>query len=114
MVRYPGVLYPVTVITGALLLLLCGIRGLLALISPAASARSKPSLGLAFPRAKACKGCHERVFEEWEASPYFLETVEALATQGKEDPVFNPIPLAIQQLSVLLDWLRPAPYKSAT
>jgi len=49
--------------------------------------------GTSFPRAKACKGCHERVFEEWEASPYFLETVEALATQGKEDPVFNLIPL---------------------
>ncbi len=43
------------------------------------------------------------VFEEWEASPYFLETVEALATQGKEDPVFNPIPLAAQQLNVPLD-----------
>ena len=43
------------------------------------------------------------VFEEWEASPYFLETVEALATQGKEDPVFNPIPLAALQVNVPLD-----------
>ncbi len=42
------------------------------------------------------------VFEEWDASPYFLEIVEALATQGKEDPVFNPIPLAAQHLNVPL------------
>ncbi|MFQ5932769.1 MAG: multiheme c-type cytochrome [Nitrospiraceae bacterium] len=70
MVRYPRILHPATIIAGTLLLLLCGIWGLLALISPAASAESKPSLGQAFPRAEACKGCHERVFEEWEASPY--------------------------------------------
>jgi hypothetical protein len=33
------------------------------------SAKSKDSLEKAFPSSNKCKRCHERVFEEWEASP---------------------------------------------
>jgi len=33
------------------------------------SAPAKPSLDKVFPSANKCKRCHERAFEEWEASP---------------------------------------------
>src|SRR5438093_8276912 len=33
------------------------------------SATVKPSLDKVFPSANKCKRCHERAFEEWEASP---------------------------------------------
>ncbi len=56
--------------TGPLLLLLLGGWGISQVLSPAASAQSKLPMKQAFPRAEACKGCHERVYEEWEASPY--------------------------------------------
>jgi hypothetical protein len=35
----------------------------------AADGTSKPSLDKAFPLSAKCKRCHERVYEEWEASP---------------------------------------------
>ena len=38
-------------------------------VSRAQDAKSKASLEKTFPHSNKCKRCHERVFEEWEASP---------------------------------------------
>jgi hypothetical protein len=39
------------------------------LLSPAQESKSKPVLDKVFPHSNKCKRCHERAFEEWEASP---------------------------------------------
>jgi len=45
------------------------VSGLVPLSPAQESAKSKPTLEKVFPSANKCKRCHERVFEEWEASP---------------------------------------------
>src|SRR5436309_3426951 len=59
------------------------------------SAQPKEPLEKVFPHSNKCKRCHERVFEEWEASPLsrsihspaFRASLEAyLAFSGRKDP----------------------------
>jgi hypothetical protein len=45
------------------------VGGLVPLSPAQESAKSKPTLEKVFPSSNKCKRCHERVFEEWEASP---------------------------------------------